>query len=148
MTNHAIPQDDRATAARRRLAWAWTAGGYGFFAIGLLGVVLPVLPTTVFWIVAAACFAKGCPAMARRIYAWPGFGPAVEAFLRHGVIARRAKISAALGMAVGAVVVALLPLPLGGRLITLAVMALAALYVATRPETRPQEDASKAAPPR
>lgn len=142
MTNPVIPRNDLTMAARsrRRLAWAWTAGGYGFFSVGLLGVVLPVLPTTVFWIIAAACFAKGCPAMARRIYAWPGFGPAVEAFLSHGVIGRRAKVSAVVGMSVGAAVVALLPLPLAGRLITLAVMALAALYVATRPETCPQED--------
>jgi uncharacterized protein len=138
-------EDDRRAAARRRLAWAWTAAGYGFFAIGLLGTVLPVLPTTIFWIIAAGCFAKGCPAMARRIFAWPGIGPAVEAFLSHGVIARKAKVSALIGMAVAGVIVALTPLPLAGRLITLAVIALAALYVATRPETRPADAAGAGA---
>src|SRR3546814_18506880 len=71
--------------------------------LGLVGVVLPVLPTTIFWIIAAACFAKSCPAMARKIYAWPGVGPAVEAFLSHGVIARRAKIGAGIGKGVAAV---------------------------------------------
>ena len=139
MSSHAATrQEDRETAARRRLAWAWAAAGYGFFAIGLLGTVLPVLPTTVFWIIAAGCFAKGCPAMARRIYAWPGVGPAVEAFLSHGVIARRAKISALVGMAVAAAIAALTPLSLTVVLVTLAVIALAALYVATRPESRPR----------
>nr|AMP55705.1 protein of unknown function (DUF454) [uncultured bacterium] len=157
MSNQALPQEDRtataspprakppvarspaAPGARPRFAWAWTAGGYGFFSIGLLGIALPLLPTTIFWVVAAACFAKGCPAMARRIYDWPGFGPAVEAFLDQGVIGRRAKLSALAGIAFGSVVVALLPLPLAGRLITLAVMALSALYVVTRPEAiRPQ----------
>ena len=87
-------QDDQETLARRRHAWAWTAVGYVFFAVGLLGVVLPLLPTVIFWILAAACFAKGCPAMARKIYGWPGAGPAVEAFLSHGVIARKGKIGA------------------------------------------------------
>ena len=139
MSSHAATrQEDRETATRRRLAWAWTAGGYGFFAIGLLGTVLPVLPTTIFWIIAAGCFAKGCPAMARRIYTWPGIGPAVEAFLSHGVIARRAKISALVGMAVAAAIVALTPLSLTVVLVTLAVIALAALYVATRPESHPR----------
>ena len=138
MTSHAATrQEDRESTAQRRLAWAWTAGGYGFFAIGLLGTILPVLPTTVFWIIAAGCFAKGCPAMARRIYAWPGVGPAVEAFLSHGVIARKAKVSALVGMALAAGIVALTPLSLAVVLITLAVIALAALYVATRPESRP-----------
>src|SRR3546814_16691595 len=72
MTGEAAAQDDRETTARRRLAWAWTGAGYAFFAIGLVGVVLPVLPTTIFWIIAAACLATSCPAMARKIYAWPG----------------------------------------------------------------------------
>lgn len=136
MTSHTAAQDDRETTARRRHAWAWTAAGYGFFAVGLLGTVLPVLPTTIFWIIAAACFAKGCPAMARKIYAWPGIGPAVEAFLSHGIIARKAKVSALLGMALAGIIVALTPLPLAAMLITLAVIALAALYVATRAENR------------
>jgi hypothetical protein len=141
MTSHAAAEDDRDATARRRLAWAWTAAGYGFFAIGLLGTVLPVLPTTIFWIIAAACFAKGCPAMARRIYAWPGIGPAVEAFLSHGVVARRAKVGALLGKALAAAIVALTPLPLTAKLITLGVIALAALYVVTRPESLPESAA-------
>ena len=144
MTGRAAAEDDREMTGRRRLAWAWTAAGYGFFAVGLLGIVLPVLPTTVFWIVAAACFAKGCPAMARKIYTWPGVGPAVEAFLSHGVVGRKAKVSAAIGMVLAGIVVALTPLALAGRLITLAVIALAGLYVATRPETRPPEAACEA----
>jgi uncharacterized membrane protein YbaN (DUF454 family) len=137
MTGQAATRNAGQDAARRRLAWAWTGAGYAFFAIGLLGTLLPVLPTTIFWIIAAACFAKGCPAMARRIYAWPGVGPAVEAFLSHGVIGRRAKVSALLGMALGAGIVALTPLPLSATLITLAVIALAAIYVASRPESLP-----------
>ncbi|GAB4363278.1 MAG: YbaN family protein [Kiloniellaceae bacterium] len=140
MTSQAATRDDRETAARRRLAWAWTGAGYAFFAIGLVGTLLPVLPTTIFWIIAAACFAKGCPAMARRIFAWPGVGPAVETFLSHGVIARKAKVSALVGMAVAAGIVALTPLSLASVLITVAVIALAALYVATRPESRPAEN--------
>src|SRR3546814_16588398 len=73
-----------------------------------------------------------------RIYAWPGVGPAVEAFLSHGVIARRGKVGAIVGMTFGGLLVALTPLAPAARLITLAVIALAALYVATRPESLPQ----------
>lgn len=144
MPSHAATEDSREVSARRRLAWAWAAAGYAFFGIGLLGIVLPVLPTTIFWIAAAGCFAKGCPAMARKIYAWPGVGPAVEAFLSHGVIGRKAKISALIGMAGAAVILLLTPLPLPTVLVTLAVIALAALYVATRPGRLPEKVAPQA----
>ena len=137
MTGHAAAENEGQDVARRRLAWAWTAAGYAFFAIGLLGTLLPVLPTTIFWIIAAACFAKGRPAMAQRIYAWPGVGPAVEAFLSQGVIARRTKVGALLGMTAAAGIVALTPLPLPAMLITLAAIALAGIYVASRPESLP-----------
>lgn len=137
MSGHAATRNEAEDTARRRLAWAWTGAGYAFFAVGLAGTLLPVLPTTIFWIIAAACFAKGCPAMARRIYAWPGIGPAVEAFLSHGVIARRGKIAALLGMAAGGGIVVLASLSLAATLITLAVIALAGIYVTTRPEHLP-----------
>ena len=144
MTSRSATEDNREISARRRLAWAWTAAGYAFFGIGLLGTVLPVLPTTIFWIVAAGCFAKGCPAMARKIFAWPGIGPSVEAFLSHGVIARKAKISALVGMAAGSGIVLLTALSLPAKLATLAVIALAALYVVSRPERLPETVAFEA----
>lgn len=148
MTGPFVAQEHREASPRqaraRASAWAWTATGYAFFTVGLLGIVLPVMPTTIFWIIAAACFARGCPAMARRIYAWPGVGPAVEAFLSHGVIDRRAKTAALAGMVLGGGIAALTPLPLAALLITLAAIALTALYVATRPESRPLETAAEA----
>lgn len=145
MTSRAASEEQDPVSRRRRLAWAWTAAGYAFFGIGLLGAVLPLLPTTIFWIAAAGCFAKGCPAMARRIFAWPGIGPSVEAFLSYGVITRKAKLSALAGMALAVGILLLTSLSTSTTVATIAVIALAAVYVATRPQELPESAVSSSA---
>lgn len=131
---------EAAESSRRN--WAWTGAGYGLFVVGLAGLVLPVLPTTIFWIGAAACFAKSCPAMQRRIFAWPVVGPAVENYLLHGVIRPRSKRAAYLGMGLAAVILALVS---SSYLVTacgLALILVGALYVLTRPSTVPAAERS------
>lgn len=48
------------------------------FAIGTLGLVVPLLPTTIFWIIAAWAWSKSCPRLQQRLYALPGAGPHVK----------------------------------------------------------------------
>ncbi len=139
------PTEDGKAAGdvvRSRAAWAWTGIGYGFFLIGMLGLALPVLPTTIFWIIAAACFAKSCPAMQRRIFAWPVVGPAVENYLQHGVIAPRSKRAAYLGMGLAAIILAFVSPSLLVTMIGLALILVGALYILTRPTTVPVTERS------
>ena len=44
----------------------WAAGGFLCFALGMVGGVLPILPTTPFILVAAFCFARS----SERLNAW------------------------------------------------------------------------------
>jgi len=112
------------------------ATGYLFFAIGLAGTILPLLPTTVFWIVAAVCFAKSAPGMYRRILSWPGVGPAIRDYIEAGVIGPRSKAAALTGMTMGAFLVAASPAGPYTVAGTILCIALAAVYVLTRPHAR------------
>jgi hypothetical protein len=44
----------------------WIAAGTFFLMIGLIGIVIPLLPTTPFLLLAAACYLRG----SRRMYDW------------------------------------------------------------------------------
>jgi len=120
------------------------AVGSLLFAIGLVGTFVPVLPTTIFWIGAAACFAKSSPRLYQRIITWPVAGPVVENFLNGRTIARRSKVIALIGMASAAVLVTLTPMGTASLVISLTVIAAAAVYVSTRPE-RPRGSPTGAA---
>ncbi|HQR88401.1 MAG TPA: DUF454 family protein [Caulobacter sp.] len=71
---------------RRRLTrverWTLDSLGGSLVAIGAVGVVLPGLPTTVFWIGAVVCFLKTRPLVVRPLLRTPVVGPAIIGFLR------------------------------------------------------------------
>ncbi|MBN1773526.1 MAG: YbaN family protein [Deltaproteobacteria bacterium] len=61
-----LPDDLRPPASSRPARLLWNAAGLLFLGLGLVGIPLPVLPTTPFLLLAAACFLRG----SRRMYAW------------------------------------------------------------------------------
>ena len=63
-------------------------------ACGMLGLVLPLLPTTPFMILAAACFAKGSHRFHRWVLDHPVFGPTVREWQTHRSIPWRTKLTA------------------------------------------------------
>ncbi len=66
--------------------------GWFFFAIGLIGVILPVLPTTPFMLLALWGFSKSSERFHRWLYQHRFFGPALQQWDQYRVIPLAAKI--------------------------------------------------------
>ncbi|MBP1804434.1 YbaN family protein [Rubellimicrobium aerolatum] len=111
----------------------WTALGYVALTLGIIGVALPVVPTTPFMILAAFAFGKGSPRMRRWLERNRHFGPAIRDWETRGAIRPRHKAVACLlmsGSLIGAVLLALPPAVLAVQAVALAG---AAAFMLTRP---------------
>lgn len=111
----------------------WICVGAVSLALGAVGVILPLLPTTPFVLLAAFAFARSAP----RLRAWLVgnliFGPIILDWEESGVIAPRYKLMACTVMA--AVLVGSVLGGLAWRLIAIQAvcMGAAAAYVLSRP---------------
>jgi uncharacterized membrane protein YbaN (DUF454 family) len=109
------------------------AAGVVLLGAGIAGYILPVMPGTVFLILAAACFARSSLRLETWLVNHPKLGPSVVAWRQNGAIPRRAKIIAIGAMAISFTIVALAHPPALWLWITGAVLLASALFVGTRP---------------
>ncbi|GAB5471059.1 MAG: hypothetical protein Kilf2KO_40890 [Rhodospirillales bacterium] len=120
--------------SRNRLARAvWASIGGLALGLGLIGIFLPLLPTTPLVILAAFAFAKSHPGLRRWLVEHRLFGPMIADWEATGAIAPRYKILACVLMAA-----TLTGSILGGLSVTLIAiqvvcMSAAAAYVLSRP---------------
>jgi uncharacterized membrane protein YbaN (DUF454 family) len=76
----------------------WLGVGLLALAAGLAGVILPLVPTTVFLLVAAFAFARGSPRLHGWLLGHPRLGPPIREWQAHRSIRPRAKALAVLAM--------------------------------------------------
>ena len=81
--------------------WLYLAGGCLMVALGVIGALLPVMPTTIFLILALACFSKSSPRLEARLLGHPRYGPGLRRWREQRIVPVKAKCFAALGMGVG-----------------------------------------------
>ncbi|HMG27277.1 MAG TPA: YbaN family protein [Acidimicrobiia bacterium] len=115
----------------------WLVGGLLAVAVGAVGIVVPGLPTTVFFIVAAWCFSHSSPRLERWVLNLPRVGPMVGDYRAGLGMPRRAK---AIAISMIAVFVTLsVVLFIGSwpwRLVVLALGVVGVAYIAVRVPTR------------
>lgn len=136
--------------ASRTVRWLlWLAGSVSL-ALGLIGVLLPGLPTTPFVLLAAACYAKASPRLHRWLLNHRWMGPMLRDWERDRSLTRRSKTVALVSMVV---MVSVSVWSFRGRLalqlVLLATAAVGAWVVLRIPTRRPRAMApSVGRPPR
>jgi len=111
--------------------------GYASLALAAIGAVLPLMPTTVFLLIAAWCFGRASPALRERLRSHPRFGQSLRDWEEHGIIGRRAKRAATLAMAASWLLVAVAFRNLMVSTVAGACMAAVCAFILTRPSHRP-----------
>lgn len=108
--------------------------GHVALGLGIIGIFLPLLPTTPFLILASACYSKGAPRFEAWLLGHPRLGPMVREWRESRVIRPRAKAVALLMLGLSAAWVgSRAAIPLVGKVAMLAVVLPVAAYIATRP---------------
>ncbi len=122
-----------AIAGTAWMRWLLIGFGWLMIAVGIVGIFVPVMPTTVFLIAALWAFSRSSARFQTWLWTHPTFGPPVRNWHLHKVIPIRGKVLAVIVMTLSFVYVAIwvaedwqLPAIVG------AIMLPAALYIVTR----------------
>ncbi len=101
--------------------------------LGVVGAIVPLMPSTVFFIAAAGCFAYASPRLEAWLLSFAFIGGPVRAWRERGAIALPAKLMASAGMVIGFALFAWSGANPMAVAIAGAVLALCALFIWTRP---------------
>jgi hypothetical protein len=111
----------------------WLLIGLTSLALGIAGVVLPLLPTTPFVLLSAYCFARSSPRLHDWLLSHRLFGPLIRNWEQHRAISPRAKLLAVLSMAAVVGISVLVGAPQRVIIIQAVILPATCLFILTRP---------------
>ncbi len=130
------PDAPIAHVQHRLLRWLWMGAGLLLGGLGGLGIIVPVLPSTVFFIGAAACFARSSPRFEQWVLDLPRIGPVVRDYRRGLGMPRRAKISVVIVMLIAIVLSSTFIPSWAGRALAIGVALVGVWFVLVHVPTR------------
>ena len=128
------PSSPTQTPVPSRFRWAWWLLAYASLGLGLVGIVVPGLPTVPFVLLAAFAAARGSHRLHRRLQAHAQFGPMIRDWDVYGAVSRRAKVLAVAMMGACAALLFLTAPRLWMATTGTAVMVIVGAWLWSRPE--------------
>ncbi len=116
------------------LRWLLLLAAVACLAMGIIGIFVPGLPTTVFILMAGACAARSSARLHGWLWRHRLFGGMLRNWAAGGFVSRKAKWSASITMAVCAVIMLLVPAPGWAKLLSISCMACVLAWLWCRPE--------------
>ncbi|MDH4051959.1 MAG: YbaN family protein [Rubrivivax sp.] len=117
------------------LRWFWLLAGAAALVLGVIGIFLPLLPTTPFVLLAAFCFTRGSPRCEAWLLGHPRLGPIVRDWRATRAVPWRAKLLAWGMMTLGSVW-AFVVLPVPWRWLPAGICLLVGAWMARLPTRR------------
>jgi uncharacterized membrane protein YbaN (DUF454 family) len=128
-----LAQAHHVSMIRYTTVLLWRCAALAALLLGLVGVVVPGLPTVPFLLLAAWCGGKGWPAMEAWLLRHPRYGDTIRHWREHRAIPLRAKQAATVMMAISALVVLITPTPVMLRWLLPPFLLCVCLWVWSRP---------------
>ena len=110
--------------------------GVTALVIGIIGIFVPLLPTTPFVLLSAACFARSSSRLHSKLLAHSVFGPIITDWETHGAISRKVKWISTVSMVLMVSYPLMFTIESGAiKLLVVGTILSVALFIWTRPET-------------
>jgi uncharacterized membrane protein YbaN (DUF454 family) len=111
----------------------WLLAGLLAVVIGAIGVVVPLLPTTPFLLVAAFAFARSSARLTHWLHEHPKFGPLIDNWQKYGSIDQKSKTMAIAVIVATPIITFFIGAPLWAIGSQVLVLACSATFILTRP---------------